>query len=132
MRAATLGKRILCLIVAIGYFFFSCFYVTRCPKIAGHAKTGKYFTLNNKPAKQSGAIISSATNSKSIPVLFLSRPRIIFGKNLVALNNQFKLIRACELCPLRALAQNDAQNRFRAHKIFYTANILSIIRTWKI
>jgi hypothetical protein len=132
MRAATLGKRILCLFIAIGYFFFSCFYVTRCPKHPGHTKTGSYFTLSNKPAKQNGPIISSATNSKSIPVLFHSHPRVISGKNLVALGSQFKLIRITELCPFRRLIQSDGQNKFRAYKVFYTANILSIIHTWKI
>jgi len=131
MRSISLGKRILCLFIAIGYFFFSCLYVTRCPKVAGHTKTGQHFTAGNQ-VKQNTPVISSATNSKSIPVLFLSRPRVIFGKNLVALSNQFRLIRVCELCPFRCLTKIDDPNRFRAHKIFYTANILSIIRTWKI
>lgn len=132
MRTVTLGKRILCLFIAIGYFFFSCLYVTRCPKIAGHAKTGKFLTLNNRTVKQNGLVISSTTNSKSVPVLFLSRPRVIFGKNLLVLSNQSRLIHTCDLCPFRPISQYDAQNRFRAHKIFYTANILSIIRTWRI
>lgn len=132
MRVATLGKRILCLIIAIGYFFFSCLYVTRCPKIAGHTKTGKYLTLNNGTVKQNGPVISGANNSKSVPVLFLSRPRVIFGKNLAALNNQFRLIRTSELCPFRLTSQYDAENRFTAHKVFYAANIFSIIRSWKI
>ncbi|SEM62185.1 hypothetical protein SAMN05192574_101212 [Mucilaginibacter gossypiicola] len=131
MRSVSLGKRILCLFIAIGYFFFSCLYVTRCPKAAGHTKTGAYFIANNH-TKQSNTVISSATNSKSIPVLFLTRPRVVFGKNLVPLTNQFRLIRVFELCPFRCITKNDIEDRFRAHKIFYTANIFSIIRTWKI
>ena len=132
MRTETLGKRILCLFIAIGYFFFSCLYVTRCPKIAGHVKTGKYLTLNNGTVKQNGPVISSANNGKSAPVLFLSRPRVIFGKTLAALNNQFRLIRTCELCPFRIISEYDTQSRFRSHKVFYAANIFSITCTWKI
>lgn len=132
MRTETLGKRILCLFITIGYFFFSCLYVTRCPKVAGHAKTGKYLTFNKGTVKQNGPVISSANNSKSVPVLFLSRPRVIFSKNLAALNNQFKLIRTCELCPFRPISQYDTQSRFRPHKVFYAANIFSITCTWKI
>lgn len=131
MRSVSLGKRILCLFIAIGYFFFSCLHVTRCSKITGHAKTGAYFVSNNQ-GKQNNAVISSTTDSKSIPVLFLSRPRVVFGKNLVSFTNQFRLIQLGEHCPFRCLTKNDAQDRSWAHKIFYTTNILSIIRVWKI
>lgn len=132
MRTATLGKRILCLWIAIGYFFFSCLYVTRCPKITGTTQTGNYLTLHDKTAKQNGPVISSTRNSKSIPALFLSRPRVIFGKNIVVLGNPCKLIRTCELCTCLSAVPNEDQGRFWGHKVFYAANILSIIHTWKI
>lgn len=126
MTLAIATRRTVSLFIATLYLFFSCLYVTRCAKsniiINAVNFTGGLKTSN-------GAILKCADN-KPAPVVFLSRPRVIFSKNLISFTAPFTLL--TQTAVFIALHQPGLNTFIRNLRPVQSRNLLSLIHYWRI
>jgi hypothetical protein len=130
MNRATTYKKIISLFIAVLYFFFSCFYVTRCAKIVPPAGKNVQIILGKQGKTTLQCTISNYNNSKQIPFAFLSRPRVIFCKSIVSFAAPF--VKFTENASFILHSQLVVKVPFLSFKVVHSNNIFSFIRAWRI
>lgn len=126
-----MGTKVLSLFVAVLYFIFSCLYVTRCPKVNRFAGYYNSPGFSISPAKHTSTTISQHKNTKSIPVAFLSLPRVIFNKNIdVSLKAPSVSLFVGDIADLAYRTRLKSQ--YFENRSAYPTKIFSIFRSWRI
>jgi len=131
MTEVKVGTKILCLFIAWLYFIFSCLYVTRCPNLNQTTNTKSDIESTSGTGELNNGSISKHKNDKSVPVAFLSRPRVIFSKNI------FILLKAPSINlffspPKHLIYKSTLKGFCLANKLLCTSKALSIFQSWKI
>jgi len=131
MIKAKVGTKILSLLIAGLYFVFSCLYVTRCPNANRPFGYNNYPGINTGLTKPHSATITQHKNTKSIPAAFLSRPRVIFSKNIyVSLKSPSVSLFVGDIADLAYRARLKRQ--YFENRPAYPTKIFSIFRSWRI
>lgn len=130
MNRATTCKKIISLFIAVLYFFFSCFYVTRCAKINSPADKNVQIILAKHGKTTLQSTICNYSDSKQIPFAFLSRPRVIFCKSIVSFAAPF--VRFTENAFFILHSQSVVKVPFLNFKTVYSDNIFSFTHAWRI
>ncbi len=130
MIKAKTGIRVLSLLIAALYFIFSCLYVTRCPNY-GQLGTKTYCSFTSGIAKLSSYSVSKHKNTKSLPIAFLSRPRVIFSKNIVVLLKAH--FTRLSTGPLKSFIYKiGLKSACFSSKALQSDKIFSVFRSWRI
>lgn len=131
MTKVKVGTKILCLFIAWLYFIFSCLYVTRCPNLNQTTNTKSDIELISGTGELNNGSISKHKNDKSTPAAFLSRPRVIFSKNIFILLKAPFINLFCS--PTKQLIYKSPLEGFcLVNKLFCKGKALSIFQSWKI
>jgi hypothetical protein len=126
-----MSVKISSLIIASVYFIFSCLYVTRCPNANRFSSTETHCSFKNSITKLNSYTVSKHKSVKTLPAAFLSRPRVIFSKNIVV------LLKAHAVSLFTGLSRSvsykyNLRNLCFGNKAPHSDKILSILRSWRI
>ncbi|MCS3733393.1 hypothetical protein FHS10_001330 [Mucilaginibacter dorajii] len=126
-----MSVKISSLIVASLYFIFSCLYVTRCPGTNCSSSTETHCSFKNSITKLNTYTVSKHKSAKALPIAFLSRPRVIFSKNIVVLLKAHIVSLSTGL--LRSVCYKyNLRNLCFGTKALHSDKIFSILRSWRI
>jgi hypothetical protein len=126
-----MSVKISSLIIAWLYFIFSCLYVTRCPNANRISSTENHSSYKSGIAKLNGYTIAKRKNTKALPAAFLSRPRVIFSKNIVVLLKAHAVSLSTGLLRCVNYKYNLRSLCF-GNKALHSDKIFSILRSWRI
>ncbi|WP_439699185.1 hypothetical protein ACFGVS_14845 [Mucilaginibacter sp. AW1-7] len=123
--------KVLSLLTAGLYFIFSCMYVTRCPNVNHTSGYNNNAGFGAGLPKQNSTTLSQHKNTKSIPAAFLSRPRVIFSKNIaVSLKAPSISLFVGDVANLTYKAR--LKSKYLENGVVYPNKTLSVLRSWRI